>query len=104
MTLSNASDGIPLGIATTQVNIFHPKGYYPILPRIDAKPKLRQEDGVNLLSWEGDGVLQRAEQVTGPWEDLARVASPYATRPSLPMGFYRIQIPAADGGLCAFRL
>ena len=93
VTLSNASGGIPLGITTTRVNILHPRGYYPILPPIDAKPKLRQEDGVNLLSWEGDGALQRAEQVTGPWEDLAGVASPYASRPSLPMGFYRIQSP-----------
>ena len=91
VTLSNASGGIPLGIVTTRVNILHPKGYYPIVPWIDAKPRLARENGVNLLSWEGDGVLQRADQVTGPWEDLAQVSSPYATRPSLPMGFYRIQ-------------
>jgi poly(3-hydroxybutyrate) depolymerase len=91
VTLSRASEGVPLGRATTRVNIFYPKGYYPIVPSIDVQPKLRQEDGVNLLSWEGDGVLLRADQVIGPWEDLAQVSSPYATRPTLPMGFYRIQ-------------
>ena len=91
VTLSNSSGGIPLGITNTQVNILHPGSYCPILPPIDAKPKLRQEDGVNLLSWEGNGALQRADQVTGPWEDLAGVASPYASRPNLPKGFYRIQ-------------
>jgi len=29
-----------------------------------------------LLSWEGVGVLQRADRVTGPWEDLSGAASP----------------------------
>jgi hypothetical protein len=91
VTLSNASGGIPLGVASTRVNIFHPTARYPILPLIDAKPKLRHEDGVNLLSWEGNGALQRADQVSGPWENLAGVASSYASRPVLPMGFYRIQ-------------
>jgi polyhydroxybutyrate depolymerase len=91
VTLSNASGGIPLGLATTRVNLFYPKGYYPIVPWIDAQPRLGRENGVNLLSWDGDGVLQRADQVTGPWEDLGQVSSPYVTRSSLPMGFYRIQ-------------
>jgi len=106
VTLSNASDGVPLGTATTTVNICNPGGYYPILPPINAKPKLRQEDGVNLLSWEGDGALQRADQVTGPWESLPGAESPYAIKPSLPMGFYRIQssrptevyVPASSDG------
>lgn len=93
VTLSNASGGIPLGVASTRVNIFHPTARYPILPLIDAKSKLRYEDGVNLLSWEGNGALQHADQVGGPWEDLAGVASPYASRPVLPQGFYRIQSP-----------
>ena len=93
VTLSNVSGEIPLGVTTTRVNILHPAAYHPILPRIAANPKLRQEDGVNLLTWEGDGALQRADQVTGPWENLAGVASPYASRPSLPKGFYRIQSP-----------
>jgi poly(3-hydroxybutyrate) depolymerase len=89
--LSNASGGVPLGLLATRVNLFHPKGYYPIVPRLDAKPRLARENGVNLLSWEGDAVLQRADQVTGPWEDLAQVSNPYATKPNLPKGFYRIQ-------------
>ena len=91
VSLSHASDGVSLGTAITSVKILHPGGYYPILLPIDAKPKLRQEDGVNLLSWEGAGALQCAEQVTGPWEDLPGAASPYAIRPVLPLSFYRIQ-------------
>jgi len=91
VTLSYVSAGVPLRLATTQVKIPHPQGYYPILPWINAQPKLRQEGGVNLLTWEGDGVLQRAGQVTGPWEDLPGAASPYATVPNSPGGFYRIR-------------
>ncbi len=90
VTLNNASEGIPLGAAATQVKILHPGGYYPLPRPIGAQAKLRREEGVNLLSWEGEGVLQHADQVTGPWEDLPMVTSPYATQPSLPMGFHRI--------------
>ena len=91
LTLSNASAGIPLGTASAQVSICNPGGYYPILPPIDAKPKLQNEAGVLLLSWEGDGALQRADQVTGPWEELPGAESPYAIKPNLAMSFYRIQ-------------
>jgi poly(3-hydroxybutyrate) depolymerase len=91
VTLSNASVGISLGIATTTVNLCNPGGYYPILPPIGAQPKLQNEAGVMLLTWEGDGALQRADQVTGPWEDLPNAASPCALKPNLRMGFYRIQ-------------
>jgi len=31
VTLSNASEGIPLGTATGTVNLCHPGGYYPVL-------------------------------------------------------------------------
>jgi poly(3-hydroxybutyrate) depolymerase len=93
VTLSNASEGIALGTATAQVNICHPGGYYPIRPLVDAKPKLQRETGALLLSWEGAGALQRADQVVGPWEDLPGAASPYAMIPSLRMSFYRIQSP-----------
>lgn len=93
VTLGNVSGEIPLGVATTRVNILHPTARYPILPLIDAKTKMRHEDGVNLLSWEGNGALQRADQVSGPWEDLAGAATPYASKPSLPKGFYRIHSP-----------
>jgi polyhydroxybutyrate depolymerase len=106
VTLSNASNGIPLGTANTTVNICNPGGYYPILPLIDAKPKLQKEGGVMLLSWEGDGALQRADQVTGPWEDLPGAGSPYAIKPSLALSFYRVQstrptevyVPASSDG------
>jgi poly(3-hydroxybutyrate) depolymerase len=91
VTLSNASVGISLGIATTTVNLCNPGGYYPILPPIDARPKLQNEAGVLLLTWEGDGALQQADQVAGPWESLVSMSSPYAIAPSAPMGFYRIQ-------------
>lgn len=91
VTLSNPSAGISLGTATTTVNLCNPGGYYPILPPIDAKPKLQREAGVLLLSWEGDGALQRADQVTGPWENLPHAESPYAIKPQLGLSFYRIQ-------------
>ncbi len=89
--LSNPSDGIPLGTATAAVNLCNPGGYHPILPPMDAEPELHAEAGVLLLSWHGDGALQRSDQVDGPWEDLPGEESPYAMKPSLRRSFYRIQ-------------
>ncbi len=94
VTLSNPTGGIPLARAATQVKLFHPRfsgGYYPIVPLINARASLRQENGLNLLTWVGDGVLQRADQAAGPLENLAQVSSPYAIKPLLPMSFYQLQ-------------
>jgi len=91
VTLSNPSAGVSLGTTPTTVNLCHAGGYYPILPPIDAKPKLQREAGVLLLTWEGVGALQRADQVTGPWEDLPGAQSPCAPKPSFRTSFYRIQ-------------
>jgi hypothetical protein len=40
VTLSKASDGIPLRTATAQVNISNPGGYYPVVPANDTRPML----------------------------------------------------------------
>lgn len=91
VTLSNPSEGIALGTATATIYLCNPGGLYPILPLISAKPRLQNDGGALLLSWEGDGALQRADQVTGPWQDLLGAECPYAMKPSLGTSFYRVQ-------------
>lgn len=42
------------------------------------------------LSWTGGGTLQSADQVTGPWTNLAGATSPYQTAATAPARFYRV--------------
>ncbi|MBE7502559.1 MAG: hypothetical protein HS113_20185 [Verrucomicrobiales bacterium] len=106
VTLSNPSEGLPLGTATATLYLCNPGGYYPILPLIDGKPKLQREAGGVLLTWEGDGALWRADEVSGSWEDLAGAKSPFSMNPSLRASFYRVQstrpievyVPASSDG------
>jgi hypothetical protein len=45
------------------------------------------------ISWSGGGILQYADQVTGPWSDLSAAASPYPAPMDRPQGFYRVPMP-----------
>ncbi len=49
----------------------------------------RMGDNVT-VSWEGDGVLQSADSVTGPWTDIGP-GKPYTTAPTGTAKFYRVQ-------------
>jgi len=42
------------------------------------------------ISWPGSGVLQTANQITGPWKDVAGAASPYLVSPS-GSAFFRLR-------------
>ena len=37
------------------------------------------EAGAAVLTWEGNAVLQSAEEITGPWTDVADAVSPYSS-------------------------
>lgn len=89
--LSNVSGGSSLGLSTAVVTLCNPGGYYPIAPRIQSHTQLYQVDGLNALHWSGDGVPQAAEEVSGPWRELAQLSSPYVTSPEPATGFYRIE-------------
>jgi FtsP/CotA-like multicopper oxidase with cupredoxin domain len=45
------------------------------------------------ISWSGGGVLQYADQVTGPWNDVDSATSPYLAPTDGPQGFYRVRMP-----------
>jgi len=62
-----------------------------------APPEIRvslNAEGQVVLEWEGEAVLQQAEQVTGPWADVAEAASPFTVDPSAgKMMFFRLRQP-----------
>jgi len=47
--------------------------------------------GVMVLTWTDPGVLQQADQITGPWTDVPGATSPYTVNTmAAPMRFYRL--------------
>lgn len=97
VTLSNPTGGAALGRASTTVTI--QKNYCTIAPPFDSKLAIRREDDVHVLTWTGGGQLQRADQVTGPWQTLptqqaTQVAGPWRTLAAL-QGPYPVSPPTA---------
>jgi predicted esterase len=89
VTLTNPTGGATLGAAITTVNIV--ENSTTLTPPADCRLAIRREGGVNVLTWTGDGQLQRADRVAGPWQTLTAARSPWPIQPPVPMNFYRVK-------------
>jgi len=89
VTLSNPTGGATLGTATTTVGILENSA--TVTPPFDARLAIRQDGGVNILTWTGGGQLQRADRVVGPWQTLATARSPWPVQSPVPVTFYRVK-------------
>jgi hypothetical protein len=49
------------------------------------------QDGNVIVSWTEPGVLQEAEKVTGPWNNVTGAGSPHAVAPDSRAMFYRVR-------------
>ncbi len=66
----------------------------PALQQQQASPILTTflKDGRLVVSWAGEGVLQSAESVTGPWRDVEpQPKSPFSAPITSPAKFYRLR-------------
>jgi hypothetical protein len=52
---------------------------------------IRREDQDMIISWEGSGVLESAEQVNGSYTGVNGATSPYVTKPVESARFYRVR-------------
>jgi len=91
VTLSNPTGGATLGSATATVSI--QENDYTLAPPFDPALTIHRAQGVNVLCWAGDGQLQRADQVTGPWQTLTTAKSGCTVQSPLPATFYRFTRP-----------
>ena len=89
VTLSNPTSGAALGTATNTVRIL--ENYATVTPPFDPRLAIRQDAGVNVLTWTGGGQLQRADRVEGPWQTLATARSPWPVQSPVPVTFYRVK-------------
>jgi hypothetical protein len=44
-----------------------------------------------IVSWYGNGILQSADQINGPWTDVANASNPYPVSPLAVRKFYRLR-------------
>ena len=56
-----------------------------------ADVSISMTDGVIVLTWEGNGTLQSATAVTGPWSAVDNAASGVAIEASASQAFYRVR-------------
>ena len=61
-----------------------------IVPALNLKI-VRGPEGSLIVSWVGEGTLQWADDITGPWVDMTGQNSPYTFTPSGPGKFYRVK-------------
>lgn len=90
VTLSNPSGGAILGTSATIVNL---QGVCILGPRFTPDLAMTRDSGFNLVTWLGDGQLERADRPTGPWQSLGKVKSPVPISSVMPASFYRIRNP-----------
>jgi polyhydroxybutyrate depolymerase len=91
VSLRNPSNGAALGTAVTSVRL---EGkFFTVGPRFAPQLTLHRDGGFNLLSWLGNGQLQRADRPDGPWSSVGNVQSPLPISSALPGSFYRIKNP-----------
>jgi poly(3-hydroxybutyrate) depolymerase len=88
VTLSNPAGGAALGASSTTVDIVG--AYFTVAPGSDPGLAIRSDQGVHTLSWNGDGQLQRADRVDGPWQTLTAAKSPWTVQSPVPTTFYRV--------------
>ena len=58
-----------------------------------ATVEINREGREVVLTWEGEGILQSADDVIGPWRDELDALSPHRITPSGTRSFYRIFYP-----------
>ena len=51
-----------------------------------------EQSGANILLTWPQGILQGADDVTGPWSDVSGAASPYLVTPKANEAFYRVRV------------
>lgn len=90
---------LPHGIVadTNWVHIIAQPGAGPYArrpaPRRPEFTSIEQEVDRVFLRWDGQGTLQEAQAVTGPWNPISNALSPYTTDSQAPRRFFRISLP-----------
>ena len=52
---------------------------------------LQASDGTLLLQWSGDGILQTATNVTGPFADVPALQNSFSNAMEAPQQFFRLR-------------
>lgn len=91
MTLLNPTGGAVVGASTTTVDLVGTS--FTVAPPFDPMLGIGRQWGANRLTWIGDGPLQRADRLEGPWQSVAGAQSPFTVQSQIPATFYRLMRP-----------
>ena len=94
--LSNPTGGASLGRASATVTIVSPQTpglIRSVAPPHDTALSIRRQAELNVLSWDGRGLLQRADSPLGPWQSMLTATNPYTVQSRIPATFYRVALP-----------
>jgi poly(3-hydroxybutyrate) depolymerase len=91
LKLSNPTGGSTLATATATLYIVG--SYVPVAPQFDTALTIEPDGLWNTLSWAGGGLLQRADNPSGPWQTLTTAHSPTTIASTIPTSFYRVTRP-----------
>ncbi len=91
LRLSNPTGGAIL--ATSSALLYIVGSYFPVAPPFDTALNIQLNGIWNTLSWNGGGLLQRADNPAGPWQTLLAARSPTTIASIVPMSFYRVARP-----------
>lgn len=91
VTLSNPSTGTDLGLALASASI--DGSLATVAPLFDPDLAVQRDSSSHIVTWSGNGLLQRSDAPSGPWQTLDRRRSPFRVESPGTSGFYRIQNP-----------
>jgi len=91
VTLRDPTGGATIGVPTATVDIVGT--FFSLAPPFDPMPGIGRQFGANLVTWIGDGQLQRADRLEGPWQGVSGGKSPFYVQSPNPSAFYRLTRP-----------
>jgi len=98
LTLSNPTGGIELGVASTTVELLSLRvgtgNVQTVAPAFDPALAIdTRPPDLNVFTWTGEGALEKADTLMGPWQTLSNTLAPASIPRKTPTGFFRIAHP-----------
>ena len=95
IAITSFGGGVPDGIVADDnwVHLLAEPGVYVRRPVPPVFRAIRRAGETVTLEWAGQGTLQDARQITGPWDSISNAGSPYLLTNGVPQRFFRISLP-----------
>ncbi len=95
IAITSFGGGVPDGIVADDnwVHLLAEPGVYVRRPVPPMFRPIRRAGETVTLEWTGQGALQDAQQITGPWNAISNAVSPYLINTGAVTRFFRLALP-----------